>query len=164
MTIISPANKSFLFKLLGGSLATIVIISLFSAIIIIAPANNFQKVKINPQDQLTGNINNLKIYIVSGKIVDIQDKTFFLEAPVFDIKNKRWATDKKEIRKLTVGDKTKLLKQAYEWDEKEKEMELETDEIKFADLKIGDRLNANYSGNILGAKDFTPTLITILPN
>lgn len=148
-------KKNIFTMVLGGAGATIIIVSLFSILLILAAGNS-------PKRNLPSNV--LSVYVVSGKIIDIQGKTIILETPVFDSANRRWDKDKKEARKLTVGNETELLKNNYEWEEEKKKFKTVSNKIKTEDLKIGDRLDANYTENLIEIKDFMPTRIAILPN
>jgi len=156
-------SKNIFKIILGGACIVIVIIFFFTFFLVLA-VNNLQKENIRALDQLPETDNSLKVYVVSGKIIDIQDKTIILKTPVFDFVNKRWDKDKKEIRKLIIDSKTELIKNGYDWDEKKKRFETVSNIARFEDFKIGDFISANYSENVIKIKDFSPTTITILPN
>lgn len=156
-------KKNFFKIVLGGAGAAVMIVFFIASIFVLA-ADNLQKENTRASGQLSETDNVLRVYEVDGKIIDIQDKTIFLETPVFDFANKRWDKDKKELRKLTVGDKTEFFKIDYVWQEGRKKFEPGSVSIKFEDFKIGDFVGANYSEDLTGIKDFPPKTIIILAN
>lgn len=104
------------------------------------------------------------IYVLSGKIIDVQGKTIVLETPVFDLKKNKWDNAKMESKKLLVSDNTRILRLSYEEKKEKQGFELVSSDVNFADLKIGDNIQANNLKTVIGIEDFSPTVITILPN
>lgn len=156
--------NNYLLKVLIGAIMVVVIVFIFSATIFLITSNS-KRINSKLHDVSSEPNNSLNIYVVSGKIIDIQDKTIFLETPIFDLVNKRWDKDKKETRKLTITSNTEFFKQYSKRDKKENEVEpVLLDKIKFEDIKTGYDIQANYSESVVGVKDFSPTIITILPN
>lgn len=156
-------KKNILGIILCGAGMMVVAVFIITVLFVFT-GNNPQKDNTLAPDQSSEIDNVLKLYVVSGMITDIRDKTIILETPVFDPVKKGWSTDKKEIRKLTITDRTKFFRNRYEWDKEEKESEGVSEPIKFEDIKVGDRVSANYSDNLITLKDFSPEMLTVLSN
>jgi len=150
-------------KIFIGACAVIVFIFGFSvfAVVINLQANSTRIPENTPSAD-----NSLDFNVASGKILNIQGNTVFLETPSIDFKKQRLDENKKEIRKLIIDSKTEFFKQSFGLKKgKEKDgLESIVEKAIFEDLKIGNFINAVYSGNLAEVKDFSPITVIILPN
>ncbi len=158
LNFMNDQKKRKIFTLImGGAGVAIAVATFFTGfLILIADSNPYYPAQSSQED------NNASVYVLSGKIIDIQDKTVILETPIFDIVNGKWLEDKKEMRKLIVNNETKFFKNNLKWIEEKKRFDEIVDTIKFEDLKIGYTISANHSQDLAEVKDFSPETITIL--
>ncbi len=120
----------------------------------------------------------IKIYSISGKIKDIKKQKIYLETLSVDYMINSSDEKKLEIRELSIGNNTKIIRLDFIPREKNVVMPKNPTATSFgslssfkaestlaflSDFNIGDNISADYSDNLADVKNFTPELITILP-
>lgn len=168
-------NSKKVFQIFLGAIGIIIAIFALSVFLIIAGEQNKNSFFHKSSTQMD---KRLFVYSISGKIKSVKGGTIFLEVNTTDSLDKTLEKGKTEIRKLTIDGKTKIFKLKF-LPKKEGvktpenptvdsfaslsnfKPELLTAELK--DVEINNYISAEYDANLAEFKDFTPTVITILP-
>jgi len=171
-------KKYFLKIFLSSGLIIFVLFLFVFTAFLMLPKKTAESVPAAGAPSLSPTVKPLILYGITGKIISIENNKIRLETLTVDSITKPLSEKKLETRELKISDSTKIMrlnfipkKEGVKMPENPtadsfgsfSSFKAEYKEANVKDLKIGDNIGADYSSDLTEIKNFTPTVITILP-